>query len=243
MDVSNAFLHGNLDEDVYMKPPQGYKITHPNMVCRLKKSLYGLRQASRNWYSKLSKTLIDYGFQESRVDQSLFTYTKLSIFIVVSVYVDDLIIAGNHEEACAKFKHYLSQCFHMKDLGKLKYFLGIELTHDQEGLFICQRKYTLDILTKCGMLGSKPSPFPMEANHKLALANGPPYSDPLKYRRRIARLIYLTITRSELTYSVHVLSQFMQTPLQDHWDEAMRVLRYLKYSPGQGIVLPKNNDL
>lgn len=187
--------------------------------------------------------MFDYGFKESHVDHSFFTSTKPFIFIVVIVYVDGLIMTGNHDEAYAKFKQYLSQCFHMKDLGKLKYLLGIKLAHDQEGLFICQQKYTLDILNECGMLGFKPSPFPMEANHKLVLANGPPYSNMLKHRRLIGRLIYLTITRPKLTYFVHVLSQFMQTPLQDHWDATIRVLRYLKSSPGQGIVLPKNNNL
>ncbi|KAI5441086.1 hypothetical protein KIW84_010519 [Lathyrus oleraceus] len=131
----------------------------------------------------------------------------------------------------------------MKDLGKLKYFLDIKLAHDQEGLFLYQQKYTLDILNECGMLGFNPSLFPMEANHKLALANGPPYSNTLKYRRLIGCLIYLTITRPKLTYYVHVLSQFMQTTLQDHWNATIRVLRYLKSSPGQGIVLPKNNNL
>lgn len=224
MDVSNAFLHGDLHENVYMKLPHGYNNTHPNVVCWLKKSLYGLCQASQNWYSKSSKALIDYGFKERNVDHNLFTYTKPSIFIVVLVYVDDLIIVGNHDEACAKFKQYLSQYFHMKDLGKLKYFLDIELAHTQEGLFLCQRKYALDILIKCGMLGSKPSSLPMEANHKLFLANGPPYSDPLKYRRLVGRLIYLKITRPKLTFYVHVLSQFIQTPLQDHWDTTMRVI-------------------
>ncbi|PNX89752.1 putative copia-type protein [Trifolium pratense] len=243
MDVSNAFLHGELDEEVYMNIPQGYKALKEGLVCRLKKSLYGLKQASRNWYFKLSQSLLSYGFKECQADHSLFTYADGSVFLAILVYVDDLVIAGNDSFACAKFKEYLSNCFHMKDLGVLKYFLGLELARGSSGMFMCQQKYTLDILDECGMLACKPSSFPMEQNHRLALATGPSFSDPSKYRRLVGRLIYLTITRPEITYAVHILSQFMQEPLQAHWEAAMRVLRYLKSSPGQGIILPRENNL
>ncbi|PNY16822.1 retrovirus-related Pol polyprotein from transposon TNT 1-94 [Trifolium pratense] len=243
MDVSNAFLHGDLDEEVYMQVPEGYHTPKAGMVCRLRKSLYGLKQASRNWYSKLSHALIEYGFQESHADHSLFTYSREGEFMAVLVYVDDLVIAGNYSDTCTNFKQYLRRCFHMKDLGPLKYFLGLELARGATGLFMCQRKYIMDILDECKMLDSKPSTFPMEQNQKLALDTGPAYSDPPRYRRLVGRLIYLTITRPEITYSVHILSQFTQSPQQAHWDAAMRVLRYLKFTPGQGIILPKENDL
>lgn len=213
------------------------------MVCRLRKSLYGLRQASRNWYSKLSHALIEYGFQESYADHSLFTYSHGSTFLAVLVYVDDLVIAGNDNEVCSNFKHYLSTCFHMKDLGALKYFLGLELARGAFGLFICQRKYTLDILSECKMLDCKLASFPMEQNQKLALDSGPTYPDPPRYRRLVGRLIYLTITRPEITYPVHILSQFMQSRQQAHWDTTMRVLRYLKSCPRLGIILPREKDL
>lgn len=123
MDVSNAFLHGDLEEEVYMQAPEGYKVPKEGMVCRLKKSLYGLRQASRNWYSKLSQAPLEYGFQESHTDHNLFTYSSDSTFMAVLVYVDDLVIAGNNSQVCTSIKGYLSTCFHMKDLGPLKYFL------------------------------------------------------------------------------------------------------------------------
>ena len=95
MDVSSAFLHGELDEEVYMEVPPGYNALNDGMVCRLRKALYGLRQASRNWYSKLSQALVRYGFQECEADHSLFTYSCEPVFIVVLIYVDDLIVAGN----------------------------------------------------------------------------------------------------------------------------------------------------
>lgn len=159
------------------------------------------------------------------------------------VYVDDLVIAGNNSEACTRFKQHLNKWFHMKDLGTLKYFLGIELARGASGLFLCQRKYTLDILNECGMLGCIPSSFPSEQNQKLELDSSELYSDPSQYRRLVGRLIYLTITRPDLTFYIHILSQFMQAPRQGHWEAAIRVLRYLKSSPGKGIILPKANDL
>ncbi|XP_050878760.1 uncharacterized protein LOC127082569 [Lathyrus oleraceus] len=177
MDVSNAFLHGELDEEVYMEIPPSYKVFDKEMMCRLRKSLYGLRQASRNWYSKLSQALVKYGFQECEADHSLFTYSHGSIFIDILIYVDDLVVTGNDAKSCEKFKQYLSKCFHMKDLGELRYFLGLELARGSSGLFICQRKYALDILNEYGMLACKPSSIPLEPNHKLALDSSPLYEN------------------------------------------------------------------
>nr|KYP53970.1 Retrovirus-related Pol polyprotein from transposon TNT 1-94 [Cajanus cajan] len=185
MDVSNAFLHGDLQEEFYMEVPPGYVTPKKGMVCRLQKSLYGLQQASRNWYAKLSKALLRYGFFQSDVDHSLFTYSIDSIFIVVLIYVDDLVIASNDNGACDHFKLYLSKCFHMKDLGPLKYFLGLELARGPIGMFLCQRIYTLDILKECGMLDCKPCSFPMEQHHRLSADFGTLYPNPPQYRRLI----------------------------------------------------------
>ncbi|PKI79314.1 hypothetical protein CRG98_000259, partial [Punica granatum] len=126
MDVQNAFLHGNLDEEVYMRLPPGFFSRRKEVVCRLRKSLYGLRQASRNWYSKFADALRGYGFHQSDADHSLFIYSRGEVFLGVLVYVDDLIVVGNSSAHCASFKKYLHQCFRIKDLGPLKYFLGIE---------------------------------------------------------------------------------------------------------------------
>ena len=117
MDVDNAFLHGDLDEEVHMKLPPGFESSDPSLVCRLRKSLYGLKQAPRCWFSKLVAALKGYDFLQSYSDYSLFTYTKGIIQINVLVYVDDLIISGNHSAALVGFKAYLGDCFKMKDLG------------------------------------------------------------------------------------------------------------------------------
>lgn len=182
MDVHNAFLHGDLDEEVYMKLPPGFASDIPNMVCRLKKSLYGLKQAPRCWFSKLLLALKDYGFLQSYSDYSLFTYSKGSVQFNILVYVDDLLLSGNDSAALNSFKTYLSSCFQMKDLGRLKYFLGIEVARNSSGIFLSQRKYILDIISDAGLLGSKPALTPIEQNHRLAQSTSSLLSDPEPYR-------------------------------------------------------------
>lgn len=243
MDVHNAFLHGDLHEEVFMKLPPGFRVTEPGKVCRLRKSLYGLKQAPRCWFAKLSAALKAYGFQQSYSDYSLLILRQGTVQLSVLVYVDDLIVSGNDVISIQKFKTYLSQCFHMKDLGVLKYFLGIEVARGPNGFVLSQRKYALDIITEVGLLGSRPAATPLEENHRLAMSTSSPLSDPEPYRRLVGRLIYLCFTRPDLSYSVHVLSQFMQHPRQEHWNAALRVVRYLKGHPGQGIHLDRTSDV
>ncbi|XP_019101870.1 PREDICTED: uncharacterized protein LOC109133316 [Camelina sativa] len=131
----------------------------------------------------------------------------------------------------------------MKDLRALKYFLGIEVTRRTDGIFLNQKKYALDILQETGLLNYQPEKFPMEQQHSLGRVNSPLLAEPARYRRLVGRLIYLLATRPDLTYSVHILSQFMQLPTHAHWDAALRVVRYLQGSPGQGILLSSDNDL
>ncbi|KAG7557929.1 Integrase catalytic core [Arabidopsis suecica] len=243
MDVHNAFLHGDLDEEVYMQFPPGFRTEDKSQVCRLRKSLYGLKQAPRCWFAKLGAALKEYGFIQNVSDYSLFTFEDSVSTLNVLVYVDDIIISGSSLDIIEKFKCYVSDCFHMKNLGLLRYFLGIEVARNSTGFYLCQRKYTLDILTTTGVLGAKPVAFPMVQNHKLALAKGKPLIDPTRYRRLIGKLIYLGVTRPELSYAIHILSQFMSQPKEEHWTAALRVLCYLKNTPGQGIFLQAKTPL
>lgn len=157
--------------------------------------------------------------------------------MVLLVYVDDLILASNNSNHCRSFKSFLARRFHIKDLGILKYFLGIEIARSPSGLFLSQHKYTLDILNESGMLGARPTSFPMEQQHHLSFDSGDPIPSLEQYHRLVRQLIYLTITRLELCYYVHLLSQFSKDPWQSHWHAVMRVLRYLKQSPRQRIIL------
>lgn len=216
MDVHNAFLHGDLEKQVYIQFPPGFrsKDKDKNKVYRLHKSLYGLKKAPRCsikkaprcWFGKLATTLKEYGFEQNYSDYYLLKLQQEDKQLQVIVYVDDLIISGSSIEIINGFKEYLSSCFHMKDLGVLKYFLGIEVSRSPSGLYLYQRKYTLDIISEFGMLGVKPISFPLEKNHKLALARGEPLSDPSRYRCLVGKLIYLATTRSELSYVIHTLS-------------------------------------
>ena len=155
MDVNNAFLQGDLDEEVYMRLPPDFTTISPNKVCPLRKSLHGLRQAPHQWFAKLSSKLGEYEFVRSYADYSLFTHRKGKIFLTLLVYVDDVILASNDSQACKEFKGYLNSCLCIKDLGPLKYFLGIEVARGPLGLFLCQHKYALKIVDECGLLGSK----------------------------------------------------------------------------------------
>ncbi|KAK3035428.1 LOW QUALITY PROTEIN: hypothetical protein RJ639_032853, partial [Escallonia herrerae] len=197
LDVNNAFLHGDLEEEVYMKIPQGFSKQGENRVCRLQKSLYGLRQASRNWYHKFTQSLLVVGFIQSQSDHSLFTFACKGSFLAVLIYVDDVIVTGTDSAKISWLKHYLDTKFHIKDLGKLKYFLGIEVARSSDGIVLSQRKYVLDILTECGLTGCKPSSSPMAEQHQLDLNSGELCDDPGQYRR----LIVLSTTASRFGIS------------------------------------------
>jgi len=170
----------------------------------------GLKQALRCWFAKLTNALKGYGFHQSYSDYSLFTVRSNDVCLIVLFYVDDLIISGNDHEAIMKFKSYLSECFHMKDLGVLKYFLGVEVARNPKGIFLCQRKYALDIFSEAGLLQAKPARVPLEQQHRLALADRQLLNDPERYRRLVGCLIYLCFTHPKLSYCVRVLSQFIQ---------------------------------
>uniref|UniRef100_A0A1J3DVK1 Retrovirus-related Pol polyprotein from transposon TNT 1-94 n=2 Tax=Noccaea caerulescens TaxID=107243 RepID=A0A1J3DVK1_NOCCA len=245
MDVKNAFLQGDLDEEVYMTPPPGIIIT-PGKVLRLRKAIYGLKQSPRAWYQKLSSTLRDRGFRRSESDHTLFTLHNQEGIIVVLIYVDDIIISGNNKVGIQSTKDYLHSVFEIKDLGALKYFLGIEVCRSEEGLFLSQRKYILDLLRETGTMEAKPAPTPLEDQYK-AHQQGEneanvPFHDAKLYRRIVGKLIYLTLTRPDLCFAVNQVSQFMQAPLECHWIMVDRILRYIRGTSDQGIWMGCNGS-
>jgi hypothetical protein len=243
LDVNNAFLHGNLDEEVYMKLSPGFSSQGESKVCKLTKSLYGLKQASRQWFSRFSSTLITHGFAQSKFDYSLFTRLQGSSFVALLVYVDDIVIASNDSDAISSLTVFLNSQFRLKDLGTVKYFLGLELACSTKGISVSQQKYCLDILQDSGLLAAKPAAFPMESNLQLSRDDGDLLADLTSYRRLVGRLIYLTLTRPEISFSAQVLSQFMHSPRQPHMAAASRLLCYLKGSPSQGLFYPTSSDL
>lgn len=147
MDVNNAFLHEFLEEEIYMRTPPGLPNVLPGQVCKLRKSLYGLKQASRQWNIELTKFLISLGFVQSRHDHSLFTMITASSFIAALIYVDDILMTGDSISVMDTVKQALHAKFTIKDLGVATYFLGMEIYKTPTGIFINQRKYILDIIT------------------------------------------------------------------------------------------------
>ena len=239
LDVNNAFLHGDLPEEVYMVPPPGYCQPNDTRVCKLIKSLYGLKQASRQWFHKLTVCLLDFGYLQSKSDCSLFVKHKGDSFTALAVYVDDIILAGNDMVEIQQVKDHLHSKFTIKYLGKLRYMLGIEVAQSDKGIVLSQRKYALDLLKDTGYLGSKPASTPMGSKLRLKVTSGELLSDASEYRRLIGRLVYLTITRPDLSFAIQNLSQFMSAPRTEHMSAAHRVLRYIKGAPGYGILLPR----
>ncbi|GJW51135.1 retrovirus-related pol polyprotein from transposon TNT 1-94 [Tanacetum coccineum] len=180
LDVNNAFLHGDLHEDVYMQVPQGYTHNLPsNTVCKLTKSLYGLKQANRQWFEKITSFLVSLGFKQSHVDTSLFT---------VSI------------------KHYFITLLVIKDLGPLHYYLGIEFFMNVTGLAMSHRKYATKLITHVGLLDTKPSTILLDSIVKLTMDGGEPISDPSTYITLVGKLLYLTITRPDLAFLAQALS-------------------------------------
>ena len=234
LDVNNAFLHGDLHGYVYMIIPAGVSTSKPNQVCKLSKSLYGLKRTSRKWYEKLTRLLITNGYQQATSDASLFTKKTFDNFTVLLVYVDDIILAGDSISEITFIKNALYQDFKIKDLGTLKYFLGLEVAHSQSGISLCKRKYCLDLLHDSGLLSSKPVSTPFDPSFKLHSDSSAAFTDVSAYRRLIGRLIYLNTTRPDITFITQQLSQFLSKPTQTHYNAAIRVLKYLK---GSGLHL------
>ena len=151
-------------------------------------------------------------FVQSKFDYSLFTHTQGNSFTVLLVYVDDILLTGNNPDCVNNLKKLLDDKFGLKDLGSLRYFLGLEVARTNAGISLTQRMYALEILKDIGFLGSKPVRFPMELNLRLSKHEGKLLADPAMYRRLIGRLLYLTLTRPDITYAVHRLSQFVSNP-------------------------------
>ena len=181
MDVKNAFLNGDLSEEVYMQPPPGLSVKS-NKVCHLRRVLYGLKQAPRAWFAKFSSTIFRLGYMVNHYDSALFLHRINKCTILLLLYVDDMIITGDDLSGIQELKDFLNQQFEMKDLGHLSYFLGLEITHSTDGLYITQVKYASDLLSRAGLTDSKTVDTPVELNVHLTPSEGKPFSNPSLYR-------------------------------------------------------------
>ncbi|KAJ6423509.1 hypothetical protein OIU84_024466 [Salix udensis] len=178
MDVKSAFLNGTLSEEIYVEQPEGFEI-EPNLdkVYLLKKALYGLKQAPRAWYSNLDEYLASLGFEKSLNEATLYVKKVDDHILIVSVYVDDLLITGDDEKFVDEFKLNMKNKFEMNELGLLAYFLGMEMNQSSEGCFVCQKQFTTKLLNKFAMENCKPVSTPMVLGVKLTKDDGAPCVD------------------------------------------------------------------
>ena len=247
LDVTTAFLNGTLKEEVYMEQPKGFVCQgKEELVCKLKKSLYGLKQAPRCWNSTLDSYLKTLGFIQTVSDPCIYFKTSDEDTLYLGVYVDDIVIAGKGEEQIQQLKDNLAKKFNIKDLGQLKYFLGINVVQNQEKqcVWIGQPTYTENLLQKFGMQDSKPVNTPVESGAKLHSATEEDeLVDQVKYQSAIGSLMYLAVsTRPDIAYAVNSLAKFNSKPSEEHWTALKRVFRYLKGTLKCGILYQKDDS-
>ena len=245
MDFKTAFLNGDLDHKIYMKQPPGYENEqYPDRVCELSRGLYGLRQAARVWYKKLDGFLLEHGFRRSQLEPSLYIKIDGDSFVVIVVYVDDLLIVSNSIETANQTKQSLSSQFRMTDLGELSYILGLKVVRDRSKgeIAISQESYLQGVLDRFGMNECNHVKAPLEANCKLYKKDSDPMLDASSFRGAIGCLMYaVTCTRPDLAFAVSLLSQFMSEPTVNQWSGIKRVLRYVKRTSDAALVYRKSD--
>ncbi|KAJ9555239.1 hypothetical protein OSB04_009853 [Centaurea solstitialis] len=238
LDVTNAFLHGNLNETVYMHQPMGFRNKKfPDHVCLLKKSLYGLKQAPRAWYQRFTDYVLLLGFRHSRCDASLFTFHQGNDTAFLLLYVDDILLVTSSGILRQRLMTSLAQEFAMKDLGPLSYFLGISVSRTSRGMFLSQQSYANDIIARAGMQSCNPVTTPVDTSTKLSATTSDLFHDPTLYRSLAGALQYLTFTRPNITYAVQQICMHMHSPRTDHWNALKRIIRYIKGTTSLGLML------
>ncbi|KAG8501842.1 hypothetical protein CXB51_004605 [Gossypium anomalum] len=246
VDVNNAFLNGDLADEVFMQQPPGYiqyGADGQTLVCRLKKALYGLCQAPRAWFDKLKAFLVSVGFVMSKSDAFLFVQVTPSSILYVLVNVDDIIITGSVPTYINSFVRQLNNAFSLKDMGELHYFLGIKVTRSSTNcLHLCQQKYIRDVLERSSMSCHKSVPTPMVSS-SLSKDDGDRLSDPTEYKSLAGALQYVVLTRSDIAYAVNRICQFMHTPTSVHLVALKRILRYLNGTIDYSLVVRPSDRL
>lgn len=241
LDVKSAFLQGEITEEVYVDQPRGYEVENAEgKVYKLRKALYGLKQAPRAWFSRIDSYFREMGFEKDVSEQTLFTKVdKQGNYLIISLYVDDLIYTGNDEGMMKDFKESMMREFDMSDLGRMKYFLGLEVMQFDDGIFISQKKYVKDVLKKFGMEKSNSVVNPIIPGFKIHKDEDGVQVDGTLYKQLVGSLMYLTATRPDVMYAVSLISRYMSKPSELHFATAKRVLRYLQGTASFGILYHK----
>jgi hypothetical protein len=244
MDVKSAFLNGDLSEEVYMEQPEGFKLfDNPNLVCKLKKSLYGLKEAPRDWYHKLDTYLKDKGFKRGTTNNNLYIKIEDNNLLIVLVYVDDIIFGCNKDSLVEWFAFSMESKFEMSMIGELSFFLRLQITQRPKGMLISQEKYLREMLKRFQMKDSKPVGTPMETGCKLRKGDDSPDVDQSSYQSMIGSLLDITPSHQDIMHVVGTVGRYQAAPKQSHLQDVKRIFRYLKETMTYGMWYPINQNL
>ncbi|GKD20315.1 ribonuclease H-like domain-containing protein [Tanacetum coccineum] len=233
----NAFLHGHLTETVYMHQPPGFvDSVHPDYVCHLQRSLYGLKHAPRAWFQRFASFVTRIGFQHSKTDTSLFVFHRGPDVAYLLLYVDDIILTASSTTFLQRIISLLHGEFAITDLGSLNYFLGVSAQRTASGMFLSQSKFAVETLDRANMQKCNPCKTPVNTESKLG-PDGEPVSDPTLYRSLADALQYLTFTRPDLSYAVQQVCLYMHDPRDPHFTALKRILRYVRGTIDHGLQL------
>jgi hypothetical protein len=248
MDVVTAYLYGSLDSDIYMKIPEGFKMpeacsSREHYSIKLNKSLYGLKQSGRMWYNRLSEFLLKHGYRNDTICPCIFMKRSENEFVIIAVYVDDLNIIGTPEEL-QKAVNCLKDEFEMKDLGKTKFCLGLQIEHLKNGIFVHQENYVARVLKRFYMDKSHPLSTPMVV--RSLDVNKDPFrpreneeellGPEVPYLSAIGALMYLAgHTRPDISFAVNLLARYSSSPTRRHWNGIKHILRYLRGTMDMGL--------
>ncbi|GJX72523.1 retrovirus-related pol polyprotein from transposon TNT 1-94 [Tanacetum coccineum] len=244
MDVKTAFLNGVLREEVYVSRLEGFiDQDHPNYVYRLKKTLYRLKQAPRAWYDMLSKFLLSQQFSKGDVDPTLFTMKEEKDILLVKIYVDDIIFASTNTELCDTFANIMSSKFKMSIMGKLSFFLGLQISQNPRGIFINQSTYAFQIIKKYEMESSDPVDTPMVKRTKLDEDPQRILVDLTRYHSKVGSLMYLTSSRPDLVFTINMCARYQAKPTEKHLTAVKQVFWYLQGTINMGHWYPKETGV
>nr|GFA58986.1 putative ribonuclease H-like domain-containing protein [Tanacetum cinerariifolium] len=242
MDVKSAFLYSTLDEEVYVMQPPGFQDPeYPARVYKVEKAVYGLHQAPRAWYGTLSKYLLSNGFQRGTIDQTLFIRMQRGNFILVQVYVDDIIFGSSNPQLCREFEALMHEKFQMSAMGELNFFLGLQVLQNEDGIFLSQDKYVGDILKKFGYSDVRSLNTPMDKENPWGKDGTGKDVDLHLYRSMIGSLMYLTASRPDIMFAVYACARYQVTPKECHLHAVKRIFRYLKGHSKLELWYPKDS--
>ena len=241
MDVTTAFLNGTLEEDVFMKQPEGFVVKgKEEKVCKLKKSIYGLKQSPRCWNVTLHSRLTEIGFTQSKSDPCIYHANDGKE--ILAVYVDDIIIAAKDGKRMEKIKQAIAEKFSVKDMGKLKYFLGVSVNQTDSDISLNQSGYVTRLLDRFNMQEAKPVATPVDVSSKLTKTLDSEQFDQVLYQSAVGSLLYVSIwTRPDVTYAVANVAKFCASPTKEHWTAVKRIMRYLKGTINFGLCYERGN--